>query len=111
MKVKHIEYDSYGSSGRCPTCNYGSLYVDDITITYEDGEIVRFVLETNSEIISESDWMVILGNSSTKEEVIEEWVSRVSRYVSDDSDDYAYYSITNGGIKTKYNVKGEIING
>lgn len=110
MKVKYVDYDSY-SSGGCPTCNYGALYVDDITITYEDGEIIRFVLETGSEIISEGDWMVMLGNSSTKEEVIKEWVSKVNRYMSDVSDDYAYYYITKDGIKTKYNVKGEIING
>lgn len=83
MKIVNIGYDNWKSVDGCPTCNYGSIYVDNIRIIFEDNSYIEFHSEVENIgcALSESDWMIILGNSNTKTEIIEAWMSKIKDYL------------------------------
>lgn len=70
IKIKDIKYDSDWEPG-CPTCDWGSLYISNIKILFEDD--TELLIETNQMyeyMFSESDCMKALGNSNNVDEII-----------------------------------------
>ena len=69
MKIVDVRYDSQYIPG-CPTCDYGSTYLSDFTIVYEDEHELNFRIEgVNGRLISEGKLMTILANTSNEEEI------------------------------------------
>ena len=69
MKVLDVLYDSEHIAG-CPTCDYGSKYITDFTIIYEDNHETNYRIEgDNARLISEGKLMVILANANSEEEI------------------------------------------
>ena len=81
-EIKDIEYDHYKSRTGCPTCDYGSVYVDNMRLTYDDDSYIEFNSEVeDSSILTESDWMIMLANSKNENELIELWKKKVDDYL------------------------------
>ena len=88
MNISKVEYDSY-TDGGCPTCDYGANYIDNVKIIFDDETFIEFHSEIiNKEVLSESDWMVILGRSNTKEDIINQWKQSFNSYTFNSSDVY-----------------------
>lgn len=63
LKIIKANYDSDFTSG-CETCDYGSEYISNIEIVFEDYGTIN--IETNNMYeyaLTESDFMQLLGNS------------------------------------------------
>lgn len=70
LKIKNVNYES-DCFGGCETCDYGSSYISNIEITFENEE--KLTIETNQMydyMLSESDYMQVLGNSQSIEEIV-----------------------------------------
>lgn len=70
LKIKDVKYESNCFAG-CETCDYGSSYISNIEITFENEE--KLIVETNQMydyMLSESDYMQVLGNSQSTEEIV-----------------------------------------
>lgn len=71
MRIIDVLYDSDYIAG-CPTCDYGSKYITNCIIKYEDGHTLDFNIEgENSRLISEGKLMTILANTSNEGEIKE----------------------------------------
>ena len=71
MKIVDVLYDSQYIAG-CPTCDYGSTYLSDFTIVYEDKHELNFRIEgENGSLLSEGKLMTILANTSDEQEIKE----------------------------------------
>ena len=71
MKIIDVRYDSQYIPG-CPTCDYGSTYLSDFTIVYEDEHELNFRIEgVNGSLLSEGKLMTILANTSDEQEIKE----------------------------------------
>ena len=68
MKVLNVEYDSDYFPG-CDTCDYGSKYITDFTIIYEDHKTNYRIEGNNSKLISEGKLMTILANANSEKEI------------------------------------------
>ena len=69
MKIIDVLYDTNYIPG-CETCDYGSVYISDFTLIYEDDHEVNFRVEgVNRRLISEGKLMTILANSLNEEEI------------------------------------------
>lgn len=63
VKDKKINYDNHYSYG-CETCDYGSSYVSNIEILFEDETILKIETEQMYEYtLTESDFMNLLSSS------------------------------------------------
>lgn len=71
LKIKDVKYDS-DAYGGCPTCDYGSSYISNIEIIFEDD--TRLSIETDQMyeyMVSESDYMQILASeNNTIDEIV-----------------------------------------
>lgn len=89
MKIKDIYYDTDHIQG-CPTCDYGSSYITDFTIIYEDEHKLSFIISgDNGKLISEGDLMCILANTSNEDEIKESIINKCKRKIRDSNN---YYS-------------------
>lgn len=71
MKIIDVRYDSSHIQG-CPTCDYGSTYLSDFTLVYEDEHEINFRIEgENGSLLSEGRLMTILANTSDEQEIKE----------------------------------------
>lgn len=71
MRIIDVLYDSDYIAG-CPTCDYGSKYITECIIKYEDGHTLDFNVEgENGRLISEGKLMTILANTSNEDEIKE----------------------------------------
>lgn len=71
MKIIDVIYDSDHIQG-CPTCDYGSTYLTDFTLIYDDEHEVNFRIEgENGSLLSEGRLMTILANTSDEQEIKE----------------------------------------
>ena len=64
LKIKKVNYDNRSYSG-CETCDYGSEYISNIEIIFEDKTTLK--IETNQMyeyMLTESDFMILLSNSN-----------------------------------------------
>ena len=69
MKIIDVLYDSEYIHG-CETCDYGSRYITNCVIKYEDGHTLDFEIEgENGRLISEGKLMTILANTSNEQEI------------------------------------------
>lgn len=69
MKIKDVRYDFEHIPG-CPTCDYGSQFINDFTIVFEDNHETNYRIEgDNGCLISEGKLMVILANATSEEEI------------------------------------------
>lgn len=93
MKILSVVYDN-NQYGGCETCDYGAVYVDNIRITWDDGTIITFYSEIYCDVMSESDWMVLLGNASNKYDIIEGWKNKYKSYANDNKEDI-WYEVSN----------------
>lgn len=77
-KITDISYDSRKIRGGCDTCDYGSEYIKDMYITYDETIKIHFHITVKIEDygITESDWMMAVLNSDTMEELIEWYKSK-----------------------------------
>ena len=63
LKVKKVNYDKDYTCG-CKTCDYGSEYITDIEIEFEDyGTIIIETSQMYEYTLTECDYMKLLGNS------------------------------------------------
>ena len=70
LKIKDVEYFDDYSSG-CETCDYGSSYVSNIDIVFEDDTTLSVKTDQMYEyMFSESDYMRILSNSESICEIV-----------------------------------------
>lgn len=70
MEIKDIKYES-DCWGGCETCDYGSSYISNILIQFKDGKELKIETDQMYEyMVSESDYMQVLGNSKTINEII-----------------------------------------
>lgn len=84
QKIIKIDYSINDTRGHCPTCDYGSTYVRDMYIEYEDNVKVHFhTMSTwgDEYCISESDWMISILNLNTRDEVIEWFSNKMSENI------------------------------
>lgn len=72
MKITNIIYENNDTRGYCDTCDYGANTIRDMYIEYEDGTSWNFHMNVKGSDwgITESDWMLILVNSSSIEDII-----------------------------------------
>jgi len=90
MKIIDVIYDSSYIQG-CPTCDYGSTYLSDFTLVYEDEHELNFRIEgVNGRLISEGKLMTILANTSNEEEIKKEVIQQCENIISNSS--IHYYS-------------------
>ena len=90
MKVIDVYYDCDHIHG-CPTCDYGSKYISNFTITYEDEHSTTYRIEgDNGKLISEGQLMVILANAISEEEITKEIIKTCKTVL--DLDTINYYS-------------------
>lgn len=67
--IKSIEYDSDYSLG-CESCDYGSSYINQLTIEFQDGIIWEIEIDNMYDYaLTESDLIKICVNSNSKEEI------------------------------------------
>lgn len=86
LKIKDVKYDSTGWSG-CPTCDYGSCYINYIDIIFEDDTKLSIKAEQMYEyMLSEYNYMQILSNS----ESIDEIVLKILEIVKEEYDSEGY---------------------
>lgn len=63
LKIKKINYDSDFRYG-CETCDYGSSYISNIEIIFEDETMLKIETDQMYEYtLTESDFMQLLSNS------------------------------------------------
>ena len=71
LKIKDVKYDSDAYRG-CPTCDFGSSYISNIEIIFEDD--TKLSIETDQMyeyMVSESDYMQILASeNNTIDEIV-----------------------------------------
>ena len=71
LKIKDVKYDS-DAYGGCPTCDFGSSYISNIEIIFEDD--AKLSIETDQMyeyMVSESDYMQILASeNNTIDEIV-----------------------------------------
>lgn len=64
LKIKKVNYDNH-SFGGCETCDYGSSYISNIEIIFEDETTLKIETDQMYEYtLTESDFMILLSNSS-----------------------------------------------
>ena len=70
--VTSISYDSRKIPGGCDTCDYGSEYITDMYITYDETIKLHFhtLVKYEDYGISESDWMQAVLNCETADDLI-----------------------------------------
>lgn len=71
LKIKEVKYDSYCANLGCETCDYGSSYIDNFEIIFDDNSKMTIHIDTmyNNIGISESDLIKICANSQNKDEL------------------------------------------
>lgn len=89
MKITSVNYNCYKSGG-CSTCDYGAIYVDEISIYLEDGVSLIFNSETDDCVMSESDWMILLCNASSIDDIIDSWKEKFKSDVKYGNKDIYY---------------------
>lgn len=63
LKTKKINYD-YDFSNGCETCDYGSKYISDIEIVFEDDSVLKIETSQMYEYtLTESDYINLISNS------------------------------------------------
>lgn len=80
-KIVSVDYQIHDTRGHCPTCDYGSTYVRDMYVKYDDNIKVHFhVCSTwdGEYCISESDWMTTILNCDTRDELIEWFCNKMN---------------------------------
>lgn len=92
MKITSVEYNNYKYGGCCSTCDYGAVYMNEISICLEDGVSLTFSSETDDCVMSESDWMILLGNASSMDDIINSWKEKFKLDVKYGNKDI-YYEI------------------
>lgn len=83
MKITKVYYDNIRNKC-CDTCDYDASYITDVDIYYDDNVTLSINIDTNEEelTLSESDLMIILGNTNSREEIIKELRNKMSHYES-----------------------------
>lgn len=87
MKITKIEYN-HTKTGGCNTCDYGAVYINDITIQWEDKSTLQLYAEIEDNIMTEANWMLLLANTSNKEEIIAAWKHKYRNYLDDTENVY-----------------------
>ena len=89
MKIKDIYYDTDHIQG-CPTCDYGSKYITDFEIIYEDNHTLKFIINAdNGKLLSEGELMCILANTTNENEIKEAIINKCKHKMFDS---HNYYS-------------------
>ena len=64
LKIKKVNYDENFEYG-CETCDYGSSYVNEIEIIFEDDTYTNIKVDKMYEYaLTESDYMQLIANSN-----------------------------------------------
>lgn len=71
-KLIAVDYQDLSRKGGCDTCDYGSVYIDDITLKYDDGTTLHVYTECSCDGygMTEADWMLLLANTNSIDEII-----------------------------------------
>lgn len=100
MKIKDVKYESECWGG-CETCDYGSSYISNILIQFENGEELKIETDQMYDyMVTEADYMQVLGNSQTINEIIISLLNIISKKSYDIKD-----RIFLEGMKIKINNK------
>lgn len=93
-KLISVDYQDLSRKGGCDTCDYESVYIDDITLKYDDGTTLHVYIECSCDGygMTEADWILLLANTSSIDEIIiavkekmepiikQDWMSRCIYY-------------------------------
>ena len=102
MKVKKVDYEQYHVDG-CETCDYGSSYVNEISITLEDDTYIDVKIDKMYDyILSESDYMQLLANSKDIDNFI---VNIIEKVKNDRYDKDLYCPVSLEGLNIRINNK------
>ena len=83
MEVKDVIYDSEYVAG-CETCDYGSEYIDDIKIVFNDDNILKIKTNTSyGYIFSAADYIKIICNSNNIKDIILNLLLKGKSYLED----------------------------
>lgn len=77
VSIKKVDYNPRNIAG-CPTCDYGSNYIDNIKITLENDEIITIKFENMYEhALSEEEYMKLLANSDNANQFIRNAIKEI----------------------------------
>lgn len=83
MKVVKIDYNPHKVSSLDDVCDFETNYISDITITWDDGVMVQFFVDSKHNIMSEADWMVLLANTNSRNEVKDAVIKKYSKVINE----------------------------
>ena len=102
MEVKKVDYDQYYISG-CKTCDWGSSYINEISITLEDNTYIEVKIDKMYDyVLSESDYMQLLANSKDINNFV---VNIIEKIKNKRFDKNLYCPISLEGLNIKVNGK------
>ena len=89
LKIKEVKYDSYCANLGCETCDYGSNYIDNFEIIFDDDTKMAVHIDTmyNNIGISESDLIKLCINAQSKNELKSLIIKTVQYYAKKEYND------------------------
>lgn len=96
MKIISVNYQNNDQRGGCDTCDYGSRYIKDMLITWEDNSTLAIHTDISCDgyDLTESDWILILANSSSIDEIIEAIKDKLAPAIKQDwMSQHIYYEL------------------
>lgn len=101
INIKKVDYNSRDIAG-CPTCDYGSNYIDNIKITLENDETITIKFENMYEhALNEEEYMKLLANSDNTNQFIHNAIKKIKDNNRYDTLEY----LANHGLKITKNGK------
>lgn len=102
MEVKKVNYYQHYISG-CETCDYGSSYINEISITLEDDTYIEVKIDKMYDYtLSESDYMQLLANSKDINNFV---INIIEKIKNNRYDKNLYFPISVEGLDIKINDK------
>lgn len=95
-EIIDVEYEINDIESYCKTCDYGARTVRDMALYYSDDTVWRFHMSISgsSYEISESDWILIICNAKSLDDIIEGVKKKLEYVLSQDwIDKEIYYEI------------------
>lgn len=85
-KIIKVDYENHDIKGHCNTCDYGYRTIRDMYLEYEDRTTFEFHMSIRGSDwgITESDWMLILCNSNSLDDIIANVKEKLSYELAQD---------------------------
>lgn len=98
LKIIEVNYENRDIHGGCPTCDYGSRTIREMYLKYEDGTTWEFHMDVKGLDwgISESDWILIICNANTLDDIIKGIKEKLSYILGQDWMEKEIYYEING---------------